>query len=175
MSSPASVRVVDGTPEYAFEEIVRARIDAATARGAELGAAEAIASAAGALALASDRLESVVEKARHDVGASAVQLALEIARHLLKAEVEAGRYDLEGVVREALEASGVGRASCTVHLNPKDLLRLEGVPFRVGTELVGDIAVPVGDVHVTAPDGLLVRDLDRAVETIGERILGELR
>ena len=174
-SSPSTVRVVPGSTQSAIEEIIQKRIDAATQLGAERGAEDAIASAAGALDKASERLDEVVAQARGEVERSAVELALEIARNLLKVEVDAGRYDLETVVREALDASGAGRANCTVHLNPRDLLRLEDVPFRAGTELVGDIAIPIGDVHVTAPEGLLVRDLDRAVASIGERILEELR
>ena len=174
-SPPSSARVVPGSPEVAFEEIVRERVEAAYASGVEAGVQQAVESTAGALAQASQTLEEVIETARDETARSSVELAVEIARHLLKAEVEAGRYDLERVVRETLAESGAGRANCTVHLNPKDLLRLEGVSFRSGTELEGDTGVAVGNVHVSAPEGLLVRDLDRAVESIGERILGELR
>jgi len=37
-----------------------------------------------------------------------------------------------------------------------------------------DPSVARGSVHVTTPQGLLVRDLDEALRSIGERLLGDL-
>lgn len=172
---PSAARVVPAAPVEAFAAIVRRAVDAAFERGREQGLRDAFAAAAGSLERASGEVAAAVEAARAEVGETAVRLALEIASTLLRAEVDAGRYDLERVVRDALEDSGVGRAPCTVHLNPVDLRKLDGVRFRAGTELVGDPAVSPGDVHVATADGLLVRELDRAVRSIGERILGDLR
>ncbi len=173
--APAGVRVVDGTTTWAFEAVVRRRIEAAEARGVELGRRAELEAAAGALFDAAKRLDGAVDEARAEVGRSAVDLALEIARTLLRVEVDAGRYDLETIVRESLAASGVGRASCTVHLHPGDLERLAGTSFRAGTELEADTSVARGDVQVAMADGLLVRDLERAVAMIGERLRGALR
>jgi hypothetical protein len=61
-----------------------------------------------------------------------------------------------------------------VHVNPVDAERLADVPFRAGTELEADPGVPAGSVHVTTPQGLLVRDLDQALGSIREHLLGSL-
>ena len=77
-------------------------------------------------------------------------------------------------MRETLSFSGGARGPCTVHLHPADAGALEGVPFRSGTEIEADPSVPRGSVHVTTPHGLLVRDLDEALRSIGERLLENL-
>ncbi len=174
-SPPTGATVVTGDSGAGLSEVVERLLSNSQQRGVEAGRAEANASSAQALEAAGTRFDELGEEARAQVGETAVTLALEIARHLLRVEVEAGRYDLEAVVRDALKESGTGRRNCTVHLNPKDFERLSEVPFRTGTELEPDVSVPVGNVHITTPDGLLVRDLDRAIEAIGERILGDLR
>ena len=174
-SAPTGATVVPGDSQEGLTRIVEQLLVAEHQRGKEQGHAEANATAALALESAGERFDQLTKDARGQVSETAVTLALEIARRLLRVEVEAGRYDLEKVVREALEESGTGRRNCTVHLNPKDAERLSEVAFRNGTELEADISVPIGNVHITTPDGLLVRDLDRAIEAIGERIFGELR
>ena len=81
---------------------------------------------------------------------------------------------MERIVRETLQAAGVGRGTCVVHLNPSDAARLADVVFRAGTTLESDPEVAPGDVHVTTPRGLLVRDVEAAVASIGERLRGDL-
>ena len=172
---PTNVRIVDGDSLNGLSQIVESLICDAKLEGADAGRAEAFATAALALENAGDRFDLIGQEARKQIAADSVRLGLAIARQLLRVEVESERYDLEAIVRDALDQSGTGRRNCTVHLNPKDMERLKGVPFRTGTELEADVSITVGDVHITTPDGLLVRDLDRAVEVIGQRIYGELR
>jgi len=174
-SAPTGATVVPGDSQEGLSRVVEQLLVTEHQRGKAAGYAEATTEAALALDSASERFDQLTEEARGQVSETAVTLALEIARRLLRVEVEAGRYDLEKVVREALAESGTGRRNCTVHLNPKDAERLSEISFRNGTELEADVSVPLGNVHITTPDGLLVRDLDRAVEAIGERIFGELR
>lgn len=103
-----------------------------------------------------------------------IELALEIARALLRTELREGHYELEKIVRETLGESGVGRNPCVVHLNPADHARLADVRFRSGTRLEPDEGVPRGDVHVETPLGLFVRSMDRALEAIAQRLREEL-
>jgi flagellar biosynthesis/type III secretory pathway protein FliH len=114
------------------------------------------------------------EKAAADLAHTSVLLATKIARELLRAEIDVGHYDLERVVRDALAVSGVGRGACVVHLNPIDAERLKHVPFRAGLTIEADHEVARGDVHLTTPVGVLVRDIDDALEAIGEKIRGGL-
>ena len=61
-----------------------------------------------------------------------------------------------------------------MHLHPDDHARLKGVLFRSGTTLELDPNMVRGDVHLSTPRGLLVRDLDSALEAIREQLLKEL-
>ncbi|MBL8861979.1 MAG: hypothetical protein JNK02_08190 [Planctomycetes bacterium] len=163
--APIAVRVVDPAESRACAQ--------AEARGRALGAAEA---AGGSLADAVRRLDAAAEELRRSREASdqavaedAARLALAIAREIVRREVDAGRYDIERIVREALAASGAGRAACVVHLNPADLELLAGVPFRAATRLESDPEVAPGDVHVSTARGTLVRDADAALAALAER------
>ncbi len=149
--------------------------ESAFARGLAQGEERALAAAAGALDRAVTKLDEARVRAEQDLAQAAVELATEIARTLVRAEIDAGRYDIERIVRESLAASGVGRRACVVHLNPIDAERLKSVPFRSATVIEPDLEVARGDVHVTTPHGVLVRDVDSALESIAERIRGDLK
>ncbi len=150
--------------------LIERRVALARAEGERAASAKA----ARALELAAERLDRAREEAQAALARNTVQLAVEIARTLVRKELIAGTHNLESMVREALAASGAGRGPCTVHLNPADIAALEGVRFRAGTELEPDEAVARGDVHVETPHGLLVRETSEALRSIHERLLGEL-
>jgi flagellar biosynthesis/type III secretory pathway protein FliH len=171
---PAGVRVVEGTRTALIARRAHEVEEAAFARGRAQGRESALAGAAGALLRASESLESARQQGAADIARDAARLGIEIARTLLRCEIDAGRYDIERIVRETLHASGAGRGACVVHLNPVDVARLEGVVFRVGTKLEADPEVPPGDVHITTARGLLVRDVEQALASIAERIEGDL-
>ena len=144
-----------------------ALLDEAREEGARLGAQ----AAASRLDEAAERLDAFRADATATLARSAAELAVEVARRLLRAELPAGRYDIEGIVREALQEAASGRGPCVVHLNPADHAALRDVRFRSGTELRSDDGVARGDVHVETSLGLLVRELDGALESIEQRIL----
>lgn len=168
---PSGVRIADGGLDT-----VRARLeDGLRARAREAGRREALDAAAGALEAAAARLDEARESAVEQLTRACVALSVEIARELVQQEFDAGRYDLERIVRESLSVSGVARGeSVVVHVHPEDAASLEGVPFRAGTSVVGDPEIARGDVHVTTPHGTLVRDLDHALTSIGERLRSEI-
>jgi hypothetical protein len=76
-------------------------------------------------------------------------------------------------VRETLSASGVERGPCVVHLHPEDAARLSEVRFRSGTRIEADEGVARGDVQVSTPQGLLVRDLEDCLGAIAAGLHGE--
>jgi len=163
------VRVVAGAG--ALDRALERLLDEARAEGAsaerERGAA--------ALLAAADRLDAHRVESDEAVAHTAVELAVEIARHLVAVEVQAGRHDVERIVRDVLAASGVGRGECVVHLHPDDTAALAGVAFRAGTRIEPDLGVERGEVQVQTPSGLFVRDLSDALEEIGRRIRSSLR
>ncbi len=167
---PESALLASGDLQDSLERFVARREQVA----AERATAELQLSIGAAVDTALGRLDASREEALAHLNHTAVELAVEIARQLLRAELPAGHYDLEGIVREALSFTNTGRGYCIVHLNPTDAAALADVPFRSGTEIESDPSVPRGSVHVTTPQGLLVRDLDEALLSIGERLLGDL-
>lgn len=158
----------------ALERLVESREASAREAGRREGRREAQLDSAAALEAAVARLDSARAAAADELSHTAVDLAVEVARALLRVEIPAGRYDLEGMVRESLSFSSVERGRCVVHLNPADAASLQEVRFRAGTEIEADAGVPRGSVHVTTPQGLLVRDLDEALRSIAERLHEEI-
>ena len=171
---PKGARVVEPAGRDAFDTALDRMLARARAAGVAEGSRLSAQRAAGALDGAVQELEEfrrgVVATLSHD----AVDLALAIARRLLRAHVPRGDFDLEGMVRETLEVATSERGHCTVHLHPEDLASLEGAAFRSGTRLEGDVGVSRGDVHVETSMGLVVRELDSLLDRIGEGLREEL-
>ena len=171
---PVAVRLRHGPFDALAEEHREQRLTAAYERGRKDGLAAGAESGADTLDQAVTRLEAASDRAQEALPSQIVELAVEIAGILLELRVDAGEYDLERIVRGALAHSGVGRGSCVVHLHPDDHARLKDVIFRSGTVLELDPNMIRGDVHLSTPRGLLVRDLTSSLETIREQLLEEL-
>ncbi len=172
--APRAVRV-GARERTAFLAELRAReCQAEYERGRADGERAALEKAAGALNSAAERLDQAREAATPSLASAAVELALEIARAIVGTEVDAARHDIERIVRDTLAASGVGRGACVVHLHPLDATRLAHVPFRTGTILESDPDIRPGDVHITTPHGVLVRDLHEVLRAIGESLRTEI-
>jgi flagellar biosynthesis/type III secretory pathway protein FliH len=165
-AAPTSVRVVAAHEIKTSAEAEQR----GHARGLAEGEARALAGAVRRLDEAAAALVRAREESDRAVAEDSARLALVIAREIVRAEVDAGRYDIERIVREALHVSGAGRAECVVHLHADDLQRLSGIQFRSATRLEADPEVSRGDVHVSTPRGIVVRDLDALLATIAERL-----
>ena len=154
-----------------LEDVQRQRaIEAARAEGRE----EAVRGACAARQEAAARLDEARERAEDALASDAVALGVEIARQLLKVEIEAETYDLETIVRATLAASEIQRGRCVIHLNPEDAAAIADVAFRGRTEVSPSPDVARGTVHVETPRGLLVRDPEAAREEIREQLLEDL-
>ena len=171
---PTGVRVVDGTSEAYVARVQRSTLDDAYARGLAEGERRALERGASALDAAAERLDEARTKAQPELAATAIDLAIEIARAVVRCEIEAGHHGIEKIVRETLATSGVGRGACVVHVHPTDAERLKPIPFRTGTVIEADPEVAPGDVHVTTPHGVLVRDVDDVLAAVRDRLQAEL-
>ena len=171
---PTGARIEDGPLQGLADQQMAAREQAAFAAGLAKGQATSVEAGTAALEAAMAALEEKVERAEKELAHHAIELGVEIARALVRVRVESGDYDLERVVRGALSDSGVGRGDVTVHLNPGDHATLEQSAFRTGTKLEVDPTLPRGDVHLSTPRGLLVRDIEGALESIREQLLEDL-
>jgi flagellar biosynthesis/type III secretory pathway protein FliH len=172
---PSLVRLFAGSESELRQDWKQNSLEEAFERGRLQGAQEARTALAATLDCALERIESLRDSAVARLAQDAAGLAVEIARELVLCETRAQRHDIERIVRETLAASAVGRGACVVHLHPRDAQRLERVHFRARTQIESDPAVAEGDVHVTTPQGLLVRDLEHALDTIAERLRQELQ
>ena len=170
-AAPSAARIAS---DDSLDAWIARRIEFAHAAGVERGERRVRENSALALDTACERLDAAREQAAEQLAATTAQLAVEIARQLLRTEIAAGRYDLERIVRETLAFADVGRGRCVVHVNPLDAAELAVARFRSGTTIEADEAVARGDVHVTTPGGLLVREIDAALRDIGERLRGDL-
>lgn len=172
---PRGVRLFAGSEEELREGWKSSSIDEAFERGRRQGERAASDALSTLLETALAEIESLREAALARLAQDAADLALEIARELVRCETRTQRHDIERIVRETLAATSVGRGACVVHLHPHDAQRLEQVHFRARTQIEADPSVPEGNVHVTTPQGLLVRDLEHALDTIGQRLRQELQ
>lgn len=172
-AGPSAARLSDSLTAIA-ERRDAAAVEAAYRRGLEEGRRETRETGRAALDALLERLDAAAESAQEELAKTSVELAVEITRLLVGMRVEAGEYDLESIVRGALADSGVGRGACVVHLNPDDHEQLADVLFRSGTALEADPNLPRGDVHLSTPRGLLVREMDATLTTIREQLLEEV-
>jgi len=160
--APSSARIFQGSvDDWHAEQRELARAE---------GYAAAVQEASQLLDSATDQLDRDREQAIKELPAFALRFAQEVARHLIRTTIQSGAHDMEGIIRDALARSGVGRGACVVHVCPDDYQKLQGVTFRKGTEIQLDPALPAGTVHVATPQGLLVRDIDSCVRAAAEQI-----
>lgn len=171
---PIAARVVEGDLDSYRDQRVEAREREAYERGLAAGRAELVESGAEALVAALNQIEERTAQNDQLLARHAIELGVEIARSIIRVRIEADEYDLEQVVRGALADSGVGRGEITVHLHPEDFKALEAGSFRSETHLAVDPALPRGDVHLSTPRGLLVRDVEGALSSVREQLLEEL-
>jgi hypothetical protein len=160
--APLAARLYDGSvDDWHAEQREAARAE---------GYAAALQEAAQRLDDATAQLDKDRLQALEELPGFALRFAQEVARHLIRTTIQAGEHDIEGMIRDALARSGVGRSACLVHISPDDMTLLEGVTFRKGTEVQGDPSLPQGSVHVSTPQGLLVRDIDTCIRAAAEQI-----
>ena len=174
---PAPVRSVRlhaqtaGDPSQAVLSLVRER---ALAEGAAAARQAMREEAVTLLEESVAQVTASASEARDSLARTAVELGVEIARRLLRAEITRGNYDLQTLVRESLAEAVAGRGPCVIHLHPDDCDALRDVKFRTGTRVQADEGVRRGDVHVETELGLLVRENAGALDAIEKRLMEDL-
>ena len=168
-----SVRLLDRESSSTLDAVIRSRTQSAFEAGVAAGLQQGIDSAAARLEQAVECIDAQREEASKSLGSAAIELAMGIARSILKREQMLGNYDMERIVREALHESGVGRGACSVHLNPTDYEALRELNWRSGTRLEADEGIAPGDVQVETSLGLLVRDAMTSLDTIKRNLIEE--
>ncbi len=153
------------------EDLLRADRETAMGIARQEGHDDATAHAVNALNAATERLDRAREDAEEGLASNAINLAVEIARQVLKVQISSGDFGLEKIVRSTLSASEIKHGHCAVHLHPTDAESLKDVVFRGETIIVPDTDIPRGSVQLETPRGLLVRDPNAALDEICEQLL----
>lgn len=105
----------------------------------------------------------------------AIELAIAIAGHVLRAEVVAGNYPIESLVREAIDRLD-GPQMATVHVHPDDLAWLQAngditTKFTTVIRWIGDRELPRGSCLVEAADLGLMTRWSQQLDDIHRRLL----
>lgn len=170
LASPiASVRVAD--PDRADES---AR--AAAAEQQRRALAEALAGERAELAQGRQAIEAALREAialRDSVVDAAeahiVELALDVARKVLMQEIQAKRYEIDPIVRAALDQVSNWR-EVVVHLSPDDFLRCsladESNDETQGVRFVADPAVKPAECFLETAEGIVRSDVEEHLSEI---------
>jgi flagellar biosynthesis/type III secretory pathway protein FliH len=104
------------------------------------------------------------------------KLAVEIARKILIRKVEDGDYEIESIVREAIEKAP-SRQELVVKLNSQDLTTLQkvqqdnGDEMLTGIKLVADADVKKAECIVESPKGIIESLIDAHLEQISKALI----
>jgi flagellar biosynthesis/type III secretory pathway protein FliH len=103
------------------------------------------------------------------------RLSVEIARKILMQKVENGDYEIESIVKEALNKAPSNQ-DLTVHLNPDDMERCRKVqqdePSGVlsGIKLISDPKVGRAECVLESPKGIIKSLIEDSLERIGKAL-----
>lgn len=104
------------------------------------------------------------------------RLSVEIARKILAQRVEDGDYDIESVVREAIN-NAPARHDLVVHLNPEDLSQYDKLrKAEPGADLAGVKFVPDANIGraeclLETPKGIIESLIDQHLEQVGNALM----
>ncbi|MBL8695842.1 MAG: hypothetical protein JNJ88_17240 [Planctomycetes bacterium] len=127
--------------------------------------------AAAALAAAADQIAQACRVLEERAEPLMIEIVKKIASEVLRREVDAGRYDLSGIVRDCLAAARGGDRGVTVCLHPTDLAASkENGWLRAlennGTKVRGDAAVGRASCRLETPYGTVTRDIGAVVADV---------
>ena len=165
-SAPIAVRLVPESAEGYTRALWAEELAAAEQRGYERGHASALEQYAGTIQTAVDGIRVAGDRAVDGLSTRTALVVAAVSSHVLRRELDAGRYDIERMVRDTLATAATGRVPCTVRVHPDDAHRLEAVPFRTGTKVEADGDVALGCVQVESAHGLVVREIEEILRQL---------
>jgi len=128
-----------------------------------------------AMGSAMEGVAALKDKLLKEAEGQLLELAVEIARKVLMQEIQAQRYQIEPIVKEAL-AHVPAHQEVSVHLNPQDLAQcqaaLEAQHAGVGANVryVADPAVPRAECVLRTGHGLVVSSIEDHLQCIAEAL-----
>ena len=134
-----------------------------------------LAQARRALASAMEQFQEHQAEFFREAEGQLVDLAVEIARKILVQEIEAGRYQSDPIVREAL-ATVPGCKDVVVRLHPDDLARCGAAgqtddgSDAPNMRFVGDPNVARAECVLETPHGVVASDIEGQLSEIGKAL-----
>ncbi len=125
-----------------------------------------------------DKLGEFCEKMFAGHREEIAHLSVEIARKILMHKVENGDYEIESIVKEAID-NAPGRQDLTVHLNPDDVTQCQKAQEAepngalVGIEFVSDSNIGRAECLLESPKGIVKSLIDENLERIARALSQE--
>lgn len=133
----------------------------------------ALASASAAVERAAAELAGLRRRVLAEAERQVLELAVEMARTVLRQEVDAGRHDPAPIVQAAL-AQLPPRAEVTVRLHPSDFARYGSAAAGEGRlRVLADATVPAAGCRVECGQGVVEADPQRQLDEIRQTLLTE--
>ena len=125
------------------------------------------------------RLSTLREEMIHEAESQLLELALDVARKVLMQEIQAGRYEIDPIVKEALRRVP-RRQDVVAHLHPHDWSRsqlargAEEDPAAAGSiRFVADPSIPRGECVLETAEAAIVSAVDDHLDTIADALRDE--
>lgn len=120
-------------------------------------------------------MQQQLAQAQVDMGQAVLEMAVELARQVVRRELSIDPKAIEPVVKEALDALMSDTLPVTVRLNPEDFAALEPSwahqPDSQAPRFVPDVSITPGGCRVEAPgtgiDATLQKRWQRAIANLG--------
>ena len=131
-----------------------------------------------ALQHAAEQFHKAQDELVRETEGHVVELALEIARKVLMQEIQAGRYEIEPIVREALLHVSV-RKNVVAHLNPEDyavcsMAREQSGKNNTGSvRFIADPTVPRAACVLDTSEGVVESSVEGHLEEVAKALKGQ--
>lgn len=135
----------------------------------------AFSQACGILKVLIDKLNQFYDEVFAKHKGEIAKLSVEIARKILVQKVQNGDYQIESIVKEALENAPT-RQDVVVHLNPQDLVQCQRLQqddptgTLSGIKFVSDPSIGRAECLLESPKGIIESLIDQHLERIGEAL-----
>jgi len=122
-----------------------------------------------------DKLNQFYDKVFTEHREAIAKLSVEIARKILMQKVQEGDYEIESIIKEALESAPT-RQDVVVHLNAEDLVKCEKIQqddttgTLAGIKFVGDSNIGRAECLLETPKGTIESVIDEHLERIGKSL-----
>ena len=122
-----------------------------------------------------DKLNKFCDKMFVGHSEEIARLSVEIARKILVQKVEDGDYEIESIVKKALE-NAPDRQEATVHLHPDDVAQCQRAQqddpssVLVGITFVSDSNIGRAECLLESPKGIVKSLIDENLERIGKAL-----